>query len=385
MIPYGRQNILDDDIDAIVKVLKSDYLTQGPVVPEFEKSICEYTGASFAIAVNSGTSALHIACLSLGLGKGDWLWTSTISFVASANCGLYCGSKVDFVDIDPTTWNISVDQLKTKLIVAKNNNKLPKILVLVHLSGFPCDMEEIYQLSKEFGFYIVEDACHAIGGRYRDNQIGSCMFSDITVFSFHPVKTITTGEGGMATTNDFNLANKMSILRSHGITRDRSLMTKKPDGIWYYQQIRLGFNYRMTDIQAALGMSQLSRIDSNIKERHKIIKFYNDNLLNLPIQLPYQGNEQYTGGHLYIIRIKNTYEKSLRNHVFQSLIDADINVNIHYIPIHTQPYYKNMGFSFGDFPEANSYYEEAISLPIFPELSKKDMEFIVSVVVKALQ
>ena len=385
MIPYGRQNISDSDIESIVRVLKSDYLTQGPVLPEFEESICKYTEASYAVAVNSGTSALHVACLSIGLGKGDWLWTSAISFVASANCGLYCGAKVDFVDIDPVTWNISINKLEEKLTLAKKNNKIPKVLVVVHLSGLSCEMEAIYKLSKDFGFYVIEDACHAIGGLYKGRKIGSCVYSDITVFSFHPVKTITTGEGGMATTNDFNLANKMSILRSHGITRDRSLMTKKPDGIWYYQQIRLGFNYRMTDIQAALGMSQLSRIDSNIKERHKIIKFYNDNLLNLPIQLPYQGNEQYTCGHLYIIRIKNTYEKSLRNHVFQSLIDADINVNIHYIPIHTQPYYKNMGFSFGDFPEANSYYEEAISLPIFPELSKKDMEFIVSVVVKALQ
>ncbi|MBT5400376.1 UDP-4-amino-4,6-dideoxy-N-acetyl-beta-L-altrosamine transaminase [bacterium] len=381
MIPYGRQNILDDDIDAIVKVLKSDYLTQGPVVPEFEKSICEYTGASFAIAVNSGTSALHIACLSLGLGKGDWLWTSTISFVASANCGLYCGSKVDFVDIDPTTWNISVDQLKTKLIVAKNNNKLPKILVLVHLSGFPCDMEEIYQLSKEFGFYIVEDACHAIGGRYRDNQIGSCMFSDITVFSFHPVKTMTTGEGGMAVTNDCDLAKKMTILRSHGITRDQDLMTHESDGAWYYQQINLGFNYRMTDIQAALGISQLSRLNSNIKKRHEIINFYNENLSGLQLQLPCQSKEKYTGAHLYIIRIK----KKAHHEVFQSLIDAGIGVNLHYIPIHTQPYYQNLGFAFGDFPEAESYYKEAISLPIFPDLSQKDQGVVVSAVIKAMQ
>jgi UDP-4-amino-4,6-dideoxy-N-acetyl-beta-L-altrosamine transaminase len=385
MIPYGRQNISDSDIEAVVSVLKSDYLTQGPVVSKFEKKFCEYTKASYAVAVNSGTSALHVACLSLGLGKGDWLWTSTISFVASANCGLYCGSKIDFIDIDPITWNISIEKLKAKLIFAKKNNQLPKVIVMVHLSGLSCDMREVKKLSQEFKFYIIEDACHAIGGKYKKNKIGSCVYSDISVFSFHPVKNMTSGEGGMAVTNNSVLANKMSISRSHGITRDKKSMTHDSDGAWYYQQIDLGFNYRMTDIHAALGISQLLRLDENIKARHKIANFYNDTLSNLPLQLPYQSDEQYSGSHLYIIRLKSAKLKNTRNKVFQFLRDSGIGVNVHYVPIHTQPYYKKLGFSSGDFPEAEAYYEEAISLPIFPDLSIKDQEFVVSKIVEALQ
>jgi UDP-4-amino-4,6-dideoxy-N-acetyl-beta-L-altrosamine transaminase len=385
MIPYGRQNISEADIDAVVSVLRSDYLTQGPVVPEFEKSICEYTGASHAVAVNSGTSALHIACLSLGLGKGDWLWTSTISFVASANCGLYCGSSVDFIDIDPVTWNIDIKQLEAKLIAAKKINKLPKVLVVVHLSGLLCDMEEIHRLSKHYGFYVIEDACHAIGGRYKESQVGSCIYSNITVFSFHPVKNITTGEGGMAITNDDSLAGKMTILRSHGITKDEDLMIHKSDGPWYYQQIDLGFNYRMTDIQAALGISQLLHLEDNIKKRHEISRFYSNAFSNLPLQLPHKYSNQYSGAHLYIIRIKKSHINRTRKEVFQLLLDSGIGVNIHYIPIHTQPYYQNLGFAFGDFPEAELYYEEAISLPIFPGLSKIDQSVVVSAVVKAVQ
>jgi len=385
MIPYGRQNISDSDIEAVVSVLKSDYLTQGPVVPEFEKKICEYTKASYAVAVNSGTSALHVACLSLGLGKGDWLWTSTISFVASANCGLYCDSKIDFIDIDPITWNISIEKLKAKLIFAKKNNQLPKVIVMVHLSGLSCDMKEVKKLSQEFKFYIIEDACHAIGGKYKKNKIGSCVYSDISVFSFHPVKNMTSGEGGMAVTNNSVLANKMSIFRSHGITRDKKLMAHDSDGAWYYQQIDLGFNYRMTDIHAALGISQLLRLDENIKARHKIANFYNDTLSDLPLQLPYQSDEQYSGSHLYIIRLKSAKLKKTRNKVFQFLRDSGIGVNVHYVPIHTQPYYRKLGFSSGDFPEAETYYEEAISLPIFPDLSIKDQEFVVSKIVEALQ
>jgi len=383
VIPYGRQSISDDDIKAVIDVLKSDYLTQGPVVPEFEKSICKYTGASYAVAVNSGTSALHIACLSLGLGKGDWLWTSSISFVASANCGIYCGARVDFIDIDPITWNISIDKLKHKLIYAKTHNKLPKIIVVVHLSGLPCDLAEIYKLSKEYGFYVIEDACHAIGSRYNNNNIGSCKYSDITVFSFHPVKVMTTGEGGMATTNIINLANKMRILRTHGITRDPDLMTHDPDGEWYYQQIDLGFNYRMTDIAAALGISQLLRLDSNIKKRHEIVRFYNKALSSLPLMLPYSDVSRYSSCHLYIVRIKN--KKKLYSEIFELLTNFGIGVNKHYIPIHTQPFYKNFGFKSGDFPESESYYREAISLPIFPDLTKKEQESVISAVSKALE
>jgi len=383
VIPYGRQSISDDDIKAVIDVLKSDYLTQGPVVPEFEKSICKYTGASYAVAVNSGTSALHIACLSLGLGKGDWLWTSSISFVASANCGIYCGARVDFIDIDPITWNISIDKLKHKLIYAKKHNKLPKIIVVVHLSGLPCDLAEIYKLSKEYGFYVIEDACHAIGSRYNNNNIGSCKYSDITVFSFHPVKVMTTGEGGMATTNIINLANKMRILRTHGITRDPDLMTHDPDGEWYYQQIDLGFNYRMTDIAAALGISQLLRLDSNIKKRHEIVRFYNKALSSLLLMLPYSDVSRYSSCHLYIVRIKN--KKKLYSEIFELLTNFGIGVNKHYIPIHTQPFYKNFGFKSGDFPESESYYREAISLPIFPDLTKKEQESVISAVSKALE
>ena len=385
MIPYGRQNISNDDIEAVVSVLKSDYLTQGPIVPKFEDDISQYTGASYAVAVNSGTSALHVACLSLGLAENEWLWTSSISFVASANCGLYCGAKIDFVDIDPITWNISVERLETKLIEARENNKLPKVLVAVHLSGLPCDMREIYNLSKEYGFFIIEDACHAIGGKYYNEQIGNCRYSDITVFSFHPVKTITTGEGGMAVTNNYELATKMGMLRSHGITRDPELMDHDPDGPWYYQQIDLGFNYRMTDMQAALGVSQLSRLDYNVKKRHDISDFYDETLSDLPLRLPYRSKEKYSGAHLYIIRLE--IEKIERKHkdVYQILRNAGVGVNIHYIPIHTQPYYQKLGFSFGDFPESESYYREAVSLPIFPDLSERDQGFIVSAVRNCLE
>ena len=384
MIPYGRQNISNDDIEAVVSVLRSDYLTQGPIVPKFEDDISQYTGASYAVAVNSGTSALHVACLSLGLAENEWLWTSSISFVASANCGLYCGAKVDFVDIDPITWNISTERLECKLIEAKKHNKLPRVLVVVHLSGLPCDMREIYNLSKEYGFFIIEDACHAIGGKYYNEQIGNCRYSDITVFSFHPVKTITTGEGGMAVTNNYELATKMGMLRSHGITRDPELMDHDPDGPWYYQQIDLGFNYRMTDMQAALGVSQLSHLDDNVKRRHDISDFYDETLSDLPLRLPYRSKEKYSGAHLYIIRLET--EKIGRKHkdIYQMLRNAGIGVNVHYIPIHTQPYYQKMGFSFGDFPESESYYREAVSLPIFPDLSERDLEFIVSAVISSI-
>lgn len=384
-IPYGRQNISDEDIQRVVEVLKSDYLTQGPMVPEFENQICSYAGSKYATAVNSGTSALHIACLALGLGKGDWLWTTPITFVASANCGLYCGAKIDFIDIDPETWNLSIEKLKLKLEAAENSNRLPKIVVAVHLCGYPCDMEIIHELSKQYGFHVIEDASHAVGGKYKGEPIGSCQFSDITVFSFHPVKTITTGEGGMAVTNDRELSTRMELFRSHGITRDPMLMTGKTHGPWYYQQIELGYNYRMTDLQAALGISQLRRIDEFIARRHYIAKRYDEELAGYPLQKPHRSSDKYSGMHLYVVRLKEKQANTTRHEMFDSLRKQGIGVNVHYIPVHTQPYYKKMGFTFGDFPEAEQYYSEAISLPMFPDLTDEDIETVVGAVRKSLK
>lgn len=387
MIPYGRQKISDRDIQAVVDVLRSDFLTHGPVVPKFEQRICEYTGAIHGIAVNSGTSALHIACLALGLGIGDWLWTSPITFVASANCGLYCGAKVDFVDIDPVSWNLSVEYLKQKLKNAKQEKRLPKVLVVVHLCGFPCDMEEIHVLSQKYGFYIIEDACHAIGGKYQGRPVGSCRYSDITVFSFHPVKTITTGEGGMAVTNSCELAKKMDLARNHGITRNPKLMTREPDGPWYYQQIELGYNYRMTDLHAALGVSQLEHLDEFVEKRHAIADRYDQALSNLPVTLPQrsQGEHKYSGMHLYAIRIKSGEVGKTHYEIFNFLKKKGVGVNLHYIPIHAQPYFQRMGFNEGDFPESELYYKEAISLPLFPDLSRKDQQRVVSAVTAAVE
>jgi len=384
MIPYGRQSISEEDIRAVVDVLKSDFLTQGRAVPKFEKAICEYTGSKYAIAVNSCTSALHIACLALGLGDGDILWTTPTTFVGSANCGLYCGAQVDFVDIDPVTWNLSIKKLKEKLIQAKNKDCLPKILVAVHLCGLPCDMEAIAILSKEYDFSVIEDAAHAIGGRYKNEPVGSCRYSDITTFSFHPVKTITTGEGGMAVTNNQELSNKMELLRSHGITRDTSLMTHKPDGPWYYQQVALGFNYRLTDIQAALGYSQLLRLDGFVKRRHEIARQYNGLLKDLPLRLPNSMSEKYSGLHLYVVRIQRDKIKSSHKEVFEALRSKGIGVNLHYIPVHTHPYYQEMGFSVGDFPESEAYYQEALSLPIFPDLTDEMQQIVVDAIREAL-
>ena len=376
MIPYGRQDISQQDIDAVVEVLQSDFLTQGPALPRFEQALCDYTGAKHAVAVNSGTSALHIACLALGLGEGDWLWTTPITFVASANCGLYCGAQVDFVDIDFHSWNISVEALKMKLEEAKAEDRLPKVLVAVHLCGLPCDMEEIHALSQQYGFRIVEDACHAIGGRYREETIGNCRYSDITVFSFHPVKTITTGEGGAAMTNDAELAQRMALLRSHGVTRDTNLMTHEADGPWYYQQIELGFNYRMTDLQAALGVNQLQRLDDFVAARHRLAQIYNERLQGLPLQLPQYPGDKYLGLHLYVIRLQDSDAERHRD-LFEYLRKEGVGVNLHYIPVHTQPYYRNMGFAPGDFPQAERYYTEAITLPMFPGLTDEQQERVI--------
>lgn len=375
-IPYGKQNINQADVDAVVDVLKSDFLTQGPQVPAFEKSVAQLVGAQYALAVNSATSALHIACLALGLGKGDLLWTSPITFVASSNCALYCGADVDFVDIDSQTYNMSISALKLKLEQAKKDNKLPKIVVPVHLCGQPCDMAKIYALSQEYGFKIIEDASHAIGGKYQGTYVGAGQYSDITIFSFHPVKIVTTAEGGMALTNDAKLAQKMDLLRSHGVTRNQDLMSKEPEGPWYYQQVDLGFNYRMTELQAALGISQMHRLEQFVAKRHDIAKVYNQILQNLPVVLPYQLPETYSGLHLYVIRLKLDEISKTRKEVFELLREKGIGVNVHYIPVHTQPYYENIGFKQGDFPEAESYYASAISLPMYPDLTQPQIDYI---------
>lgn len=379
MIPYGRQVITQSDIDAVVAVLRSDFLTQGPQVPLLERGLAEYCGTAHAIAVNSATSALHIACLALGLSEGDWLWTSPTTFVASANCALYCGAKVDFVDIDPQTSNLSPQALEQKLVIAEREGRLPKIVIPVHLCGRPCDMQAIHALSKRFGFKIIEDASHAIGARYRNEPVGNCRYSDITVFSFHPVKIITTAEGGAALTNHDELASKMALLRSHGITREPEQMVDTPDGPWYYEQIALGFNYRMTDLHAALGISQMARIDAFVAQRHQIAAKYDKLFVDLPVQVPTR-DQDYSALHLYVIRLKLDLISKTHHDVFVALREQGIGVNLHYIPVHTHPYYREMGFAMGDFPEAERYYREAISLPIYPGLSDEDVTKVVNAV-----
>lgn len=372
MIPYGRQDINEADIAEVVKVLRSDFLTQGPVVPAFEKAIGDFCGAQYAVAVNSATSALHIACLALGVGPGDIVWTTPITFVASANCARYCGADVDFVDIDPRTYNISVVRLAEKLEQAAALGKLPKVVIPVHLCGQPCEMEAIHALAQQYGFRIIEDASHAIGGRYKGEPIGNGRYSDITVFSFHPVKIITTGEGGMALTNDFGLANQMLRLRSHGITRHAEDMTHAPDGPWYYQQLELGFNYRMTDIQAALGLSQMQRLEQFVVRRHVLADRYDQLLKDVPVITPWQHEDSYSGLHLYVIRLAVDSMKVSHREVFERLRVAGIGVNLHYIPVYHHPYYARIGYNPSDFPEAERYYAEAISLPMYPGLTEEE-------------
>lgn len=384
MIPYGRQEITQADIDAVVTVLQSEYLTQGPMVPRFEQVVADYCLANHALAVNSATSALHIACLALGLRPGDRFWTSPITFVASANCGLYCGGQVDFVDINPHTYNMCPQALERKLISAEQAGCLPKLVVAVHLCGQPCEMEAIHNLSLRFGFKVIEDASHAIGGRYKGEPIGNCRYSDITVFSFHPVKIITTGEGGMALTNNAELAARMGLLRSHGITRDPAFMTHKPDGSWYYQQIDLGFNYRMTDLQAALGVSQMRRLNQYVTRRHYLAQRYNGLLADVPVTTPWQQPASYSGLHLYVIRLQLDNINHCHRQVFESLRNQGIGVNLHYIPIHAQPYYQSMGFNVGDFPEAERYYSEAITLPLYPTMTESQQDEVVAALREAL-
>jgi len=375
VIPYGRQDIRESDLQAVRVVLESDFLTTGPMVPRFEAEVTQACGASYGVAVNSATSALHIACMALGLKAGDWLWTSPITFVASANCGLYCGAKVDFVDIDPATLNMSPKALAAKLEAAKVAGRLPKVIVPVHLCGLPCDMAEIHALAQRYGVKIIEDASHAIGGRYGAQPVGACEYSDITVFSFHPVKIVTTAEGGMATTNDPKLAEKMQLFRSHGVTRDPALMQGESDGPWYYQQVDLGYNYRMTDMQAALGVSQMSRLSAYVSRRHEIADRYDTLLAGLPLALPKRPADRYSGLHLYVIQLS---DPSRRRAVFEGLRAAGIGVNVHYIPVHLQPYYSKMGFAKGDFPAAEAYYEAAISLPMFPTMNDTDQDKVVA-------
>jgi UDP-4-amino-4,6-dideoxy-N-acetyl-beta-L-altrosamine transaminase len=376
-IPYARQSISDSDIEEIVQVLQSDWLTQGPSVERFEKAVAKYCGARYAVAVNSGTSALHIACLAAGLGPGDTLWTSPNTFIASANCALYCGAQVDFVDIDPRTLNLSHSALEKKLTERKADGILPKVLIPVHFAGQSCDMIRISDLAGRFGFTVIEDASHAIGGRYRGSPIGQCAFSDMTVFSFHPVKIITTGEGGMVLTNREDLYRKLVRLRSHGITRDPGLMEGESDGPWYYQQIELGFNYRMTDFQAALGENQLKRIDEFVKRRHLLAERYRESLQNLPVTLPWQHPDCYSTYHLYVVRLILDRIEKTRKRVFEELRAAGIHVHVHYIPVHTQPYYRKMGFRPGDFPETERYYKEALTLPMYYTLTDEGQDKVI--------
>lgn len=385
IIPYGRQDINQEDIDAVVQVIRSDFLTQGPVVPQFEQTVATYCQSQYGVAVNSATSALHIACLALNLGQGDWLWTCPNTFVASANCAIYCGAKVDFVDIDSRTYNMCPQKLEEKLIKAKEIGALPKIVIPVHFAGQPSDMPAIYSLAQKYGFKIIEDASHSIGAKYSGIKIGSCTHSDITVFSFHPVKIITTGEGGMATTNDEAVANRLRRLAAHGITKNELLMEPRPiDEIWNYQQIELGYNYRMTDLQAALGLSQMKRIDHFIDRRHDVAHRYDQALEPLPLITPWQRDQTYSSYHLYPVRIRKCDCRKTQMQVYKFLLDNNVAANVHYIPVHRQPYYEKLGFKAGDFPEAEQFHREAISLPMYSALKEWDQNSVVNLLINTL-
>jgi UDP-4-amino-4,6-dideoxy-N-acetyl-beta-L-altrosamine transaminase len=404
-IPYGRQSIDEKDVAAVCSVLRSGWLTQGPKIKEFEDVIAAYCGAKYAVAVSSGTAALHVACLAAGLGKDDTLWTSPNTFVASANCALYCGAKPDFADINSLTYNMDVDKLEAKLIEAAKTNSLPKIVIPVHFAGQSCEMERIYELSNKYNFKIIEDACHALGGSYKNKKIGSCVFSDMAVFSFHPVKTLTAGEGGMILTNNEELYETLLILRTHGITKtpekftNKDLAFDKPyftnpkseiDNLqlvnpWYYEQIDLGMNYRITDIQASLGISQLTHLDEFVSRRHELAQQYNKSLSSLPLILPYQHPDNYSAFHLYVVRLKLDKINKTRKEVFEFLHKKGIGINVHYIPVHIQPYYEKQGFEYGQYPEAENYYEEAITLPLYPSMTEKEQQKVINSLHEVLQ
>lgn len=375
MIPYGRQDISQEDIDTVVNALKSDWLTQGPKIPEFEQAICKHTGAKFGVAVNSATSALHVACLALGVGKGDLVWTSPITFVASANCALYCGAEVDFVDVDPASGNMCPNALEIKLQLAARNNKLPKVVIPVHFCGHSCDMQSISLLGKKYGFKIIEDASHSIGGSYKGHQSGSCYYSDITVFSFHPVKIITSVEGGMALTNQVRLAEMMVLYRSHGVTKEPSEMLRPNEGGWYYEQHLLGLNYRMTDLQASLGLSQLNRLELFVSKRNAIAEQYISHLRELEMDVVLPLTNSISSWHLLVVKLHNP---ELRKKLFDYMRDAGVQVHVHYYPVHLQPYYLNMGFEQGDFPQAENFYEKVLTLPVFPNLKESEQKYIIS-------
>lgn len=384
-IPYGRQEIDSSDLKAVVEALQSDWLTQGPTIAQFEEKVAAYCGAKYAVAVSNATAALHLACLAAGLGKEDRLWTSPNTFVASANCALYCGAQVDFVDIDPRTYNLSLEQLTFKLEQAERRHRLPQILIPVHFAGQSCAMKEMHELSRRYSLTLIEDASHAIGGKYLDSPIGSCRYSDMAVFSFHPVKIITTGEGGMILTNREDLYEKLLRLRTHGITRARDQMVLEDQGPWYYEQIELGFNYRMTDFQAALGISQMKRLDQFVERRHFLARRYDHALEGLPLATPWQDPNSYSSYHLYPIALHREKIKKTRRQIFEELREKGIGVNVHYIPVHLQPYYQALGFKTGDFPQAEQYYASALTLPLYPQLTEADQDRIIQVLKEALR
>lgn len=381
MIPYGKHLVDEDDIDAVVEVLRNQFLTQGQVVPQFEKALCDYTGAKHCVAVNSATSGLHVACLAAGVGQGDLVWTVPNSFVASANCALYCGAQVDFVDINPSTRNIDLDALDNKLQAAAEQNRLPKVLIVVHFSGLSCDMQRIQALTQAYSVILIEDAAHGLGGSHRGAKIGSCVHSDMAVLSFHPVKSITSAEGGAVLTNQSQLLQKMQLFAKHGVTKDAALYLGESHGPWYYQQLELGYNYRLSDMQAALGLSQLTKLDSFIQRRAEIAKVYDQALAHLPLKLPLVEPESQSAWHLYMVELTQHNRQS----IYQQLHAKGVAVNVHYIPIHLQPYYQRLGFKEGDFPQSEHFYQNALTLPLFPSLSEKEQATVIQALEEVLQ